>query len=543
MPSQMKCHYEVLNVERDASAEDLKKAYRKLALKWHPDKNPDNIDECTAQFRIVQQAYDVLTDPQERAWYDKHREAILRGGLGHGEHYEDNSLNVFQYFNTNCFSGYNDEEKGFYAVYKEVFRVIAEEDYTFMDDKEEDNEHPEFGDSQSSYEEVVASFYGFWESYCTAKSYVWVEKYDTREAPDRRCRRLMEAENKKLRNSAKKKRNEEVRELVKYIRKRDPRVKAYKKLLEERAEEITRKANENRERQMKERLKEMGEYKGNKWAATHESELAQLEANLAEHFGEEQYDEEVESGEDEDEEEYYDDLFCVACNKSFKSEKTFVNHEKSKKHKENVVFLREEMTADNAGIDGNELLGDDNISDEEEQENTSSIKLSKKQKKKRRQQQKAMAEVDTEDITEGTSPVTVEEEDNKAKQSNKSKKERRKEKELQEKMKNMTVEDNQPKNSDVNEESKQEGIVNGEQEDNRITDEVPVTNGVPNICDEQVKNKHQIQDKDLKCNVCSESFPTRNKLFGHIKQTGHALRVEDTSIDNKGKKNKKKGKR
>jgi hypothetical protein len=59
----------------------------------------------------------------------------------------------------------------------------------------------------------------------------------------------------------------------------------------------------------------------------------------------------------------------------------------------------------------------------------------------------------------------------------------------------MTVEDNQPKNSDVNEESKQEGIVNGEQEDNRITDQVPVTNGVPNICDEQVKNKHQIQDK------------------------------------------------
>ena len=44
--------------------------------------------------------------------------------------------------------------QGFYAVYKEVFRVIAEEDYTFMDDKEENNEHPEFGDSQSSYEEV-----------------------------------------------------------------------------------------------------------------------------------------------------------------------------------------------------------------------------------------------------------------------------------------------------------------------------------------------------------------------------------------------------
>jgi len=52
-----------------------------INILFFKDKNPDNIDECTAQFRIVQQAYDVLTDPQERAWYDKHREAILRGGV------------------------------------------------------------------------------------------------------------------------------------------------------------------------------------------------------------------------------------------------------------------------------------------------------------------------------------------------------------------------------------------------------------------------------------------------------------------------------
>jgi len=49
--------------------------------------------------------------------------------------------------------------QGFYAVYKEVFRVIAEEDYTFMDNKEEDDKHPEFGDSQSSYEEVSKKMY------------------------------------------------------------------------------------------------------------------------------------------------------------------------------------------------------------------------------------------------------------------------------------------------------------------------------------------------------------------------------------------------
>lgn len=52
----------------------------KFTLSMCADKNPDNIDECTKQFHLIQQAYEVLVDPQERAWYDKHREAILRGG-------------------------------------------------------------------------------------------------------------------------------------------------------------------------------------------------------------------------------------------------------------------------------------------------------------------------------------------------------------------------------------------------------------------------------------------------------------------------------
>ena len=59
--------------------------------------------------------------------------------------------------------------------------------------------------------QIVGPFYGFWESYCTAKSYVWCEKYDTRQAPDRFTRRAMEAENKKLCEAKKKERNEEVR--------------------------------------------------------------------------------------------------------------------------------------------------------------------------------------------------------------------------------------------------------------------------------------------------------------------------------------------
>lgn len=64
----MKCHYEVLKLSQDADNSEIKVAYRKLALKWHPDKNLDSPDEAKEQFQSVQNAYEVLSDPQERAW-------------------------------------------------------------------------------------------------------------------------------------------------------------------------------------------------------------------------------------------------------------------------------------------------------------------------------------------------------------------------------------------------------------------------------------------------------------------------------------------
>ncbi|MBN3273153.1 DJC21 protein, partial [Polyodon spathula] len=105
----MKCHYELLCVRRDATDDDLKKAYRKLALKWHPDKNLDNAEEAAEQFKLIQAAYEVLSDPQERAWYDNHREALLKGGVS-GE-YEDDSVDLLQFFTVTCYSGYGDDDE------------------------------------------------------------------------------------------------------------------------------------------------------------------------------------------------------------------------------------------------------------------------------------------------------------------------------------------------------------------------------------------------------------------------------------------------
>ncbi|KAJ4885954.1 DNAJ heat shock family protein [Raphanus sativus] len=71
-------YYKVLQVDRSAKDEDLKKAYRKLAMKWHPDKNPNNKKEAEAKFKQISEAYDVLSDPQKRAIYDQYGEEGLK---------------------------------------------------------------------------------------------------------------------------------------------------------------------------------------------------------------------------------------------------------------------------------------------------------------------------------------------------------------------------------------------------------------------------------------------------------------------------------
>eukprot|EP01056_Protomagalhaensia_sp_Gyna25_P004405 Protomagalhaensia_sp_Gyna_25__4404@NODE_401_length_3562_cov_87_679251_g307_i0_p1_GENE_NODE_401_length_3562_cov_87_679251_g307_i0NODE_401_length_3562_cov_87_679251_g307_i0_p1_ORF_typecomplete_len332_score69_39DnaJ_C/PF01556_18/6_8e42DnaJ/PF00226_31/1_9e26DnaJ/PF00226_31/4_9e03RPT/PF13446_6/0_24_NODE_401_length_3562_cov_87_679251_g307_i025243519 len=81
-----KDYYSILGVPRDASPEQLKKAYRKLALKWHPDKHPDPEAKRKAEehFKDVAEAYDVLSDPEKKKIYDQFGEEGLKGGMGSG---------------------------------------------------------------------------------------------------------------------------------------------------------------------------------------------------------------------------------------------------------------------------------------------------------------------------------------------------------------------------------------------------------------------------------------------------------------------------
>lgn len=81
--SSKRDYYEVLGVSKNASAAEIKKAYRKLALKYHPDKNPDD-KEAEAKFKEAAEAYEVLSNEEKRGRYDRFGHQGMQGGFGGG---------------------------------------------------------------------------------------------------------------------------------------------------------------------------------------------------------------------------------------------------------------------------------------------------------------------------------------------------------------------------------------------------------------------------------------------------------------------------
>ncbi|XP_034717407.1 dnaJ homolog subfamily B member 6b isoform X8 [Etheostoma cragini] len=79
-------YYQTLGVQKNATQEDIKKAYRKLALRWHPDKNPDNKEEAEKRFKELSEAYEVLSDENKRSTYDRYgKDGLSAGGGGKEE--------------------------------------------------------------------------------------------------------------------------------------------------------------------------------------------------------------------------------------------------------------------------------------------------------------------------------------------------------------------------------------------------------------------------------------------------------------------------
>lgn len=343
-------YYELLSVERSATDDEIKKAYRRKALELHPDRNYGNVENTTKLFAEVQSAYQVLSDPQERAWYDSHESAILRGDdaaeATGGQQYEygnvkvtsaDDIARMIRKFNSSV--DFSDSPSGFFGYLREIFAQLAKEEEVAAQWENVDvADYPSFGHQGDTHEDVVKTFYAVWMSFSTRKTFSWKDQYRLSEAPDRRVRRLMEKENKRLRDEGVREFNDAVRALVAFVRKRDPRYEA----------------NTQTEAERQKVLRDAAAAQAARARAANAANMDQVVPEWAMKIEHDENEGEIE--ESDIEEEHYE---CVACRKTFKSEKQWDAHEKSKKHQKAVQALRKKMKKENAalGIDSESESG------------------------------------------------------------------------------------------------------------------------------------------------------------------------------------------
>lgn len=320
----------------------IKKAYRRKALELHPDRNYGNVESATKKFSDVQSAYEVLSDPQERTWYNAHRDAILRNDNEiHGDHYEHNVrvttaediLHVFRNFNGQI--DFSDSSTGFFTNLRAMFDNLAREEAAACEwESLEPILYPSFGHASDGYEDVARSFYASWGNFATQKTFSWKDAHRYTEAPDRRVRRLMEKENKRLREEAIREFNDAVRSLVAFVRKRDPRVKS----------------STQSEVQRQKVLRDAANAQAIRSRAANQAKSAQSEA-LPEWMEARNSRVDQSTSSEEEEKSVRAEVECVVCNKTFKSEKQYEVHEKSKKHVKAVHQLRRDMQQENAALE------------------------------------------------------------------------------------------------------------------------------------------------------------------------------------------------
>lgn len=233
-------------------------------------------------------------------------------------------LKLFMKFNPRM--EFSDSPSGFFGGLRETFdRLAQEEALACRWEGLEPIDYPSFGKRDDDYEEI-RPFYSVWNGFATKKSFAWKDVYRYSEAPDRRVRRLMEKENRRLRDEAMRKFNDAVRSLVAFVRKRDPRCKTTVQSEAERQKSLRDAAAAQAARSRAAFEAKLGEHVVPDWAQSEQPEEtvlsdSEFEAKESTHFE------------------------CVVCNKSFKSEKQIEAHERSKKHIKAVKQVQFEMRA------------------------------------------------------------------------------------------------------------------------------------------------------------------------------------------------------
>ncbi|KAL1745730.1 hypothetical protein HDZ31DRAFT_35786 [Schizophyllum fasciatum] len=530
-------YYELLEVDEGATQDEIRKSFRKLALIHHPDKNPDDIEGATKRFAVLQQAYEVLSDEQERAWYDSHKASLfpepdaetvfedVRRGAPPSKA-RDRGLTVrhlAHYFDMSIWSGFEDESNGFYATYRNLFARLAAEEAMF----EPGVAYPSFGTPatpwaapKSSGEQDARSFYTVWMNFVTAKDFAWAEAWNINEAPDRHIRRMMEKDNKKARDYGRREYNETIRSLAKFIRKRDPRYQAHQAAQAARSSAPTPKPGPSTTPARQ--AEPAAAYVEQEWQkAAHSDTHADLEWAFAE-------------GEDPEEWE------CVACGKSFRSEAAWDSHERSRKHMVQVERLRREMEAEDEELafEEGELEADDVGAEEGAGDGDAGDVIEPPRSPS------PSPSVEVRNPSASPPPETQVEDDDPAEATSGSS--RKKKQAKPPAPERERVPKSARKRRDVLDFVPGETPPQSDGEENDAHVAAAPTKRDQRRAKQAKKAEAEAAGETLvKCNVCNEPFPSKTKLFAHIQSTGHAAATAGNSKSadggGKGKKGKKGG--
>ncbi|GAA5938170.1 uncharacterized protein JCM15063_005483 [Sporobolomyces koalae] len=373
-------HYQVLGIERSATPNEIKKAFRVLALRNHPDKNPDDIEGATLRFSRIQEAYEVLSDEQERAWYDDHVDQLLdEPNSGASQQATEADMNYFdqmrrgtrskpsakpppagkrpdrglqvahlmKFFTTSAWTAFDDSPTGFYTTFHTLFSLLETDEIQWSSPQL----YPSFGQStsysrtDSNSQQDLRRFYSTWLNFQTEKDFSWKDSYRVEEGMPRYMRRDIDKENQRLRQQAKREYNETVRNLVLFVRRRDPRYVSTSSTSATVAAEIKASLAAASQARALEREQAAKAYEATlqDW----EKEDRGLESVLREwQEGSELEDDEVEDdgGESgsrdrfvgQEEEEEASRVWCEACGKGYRSGGAWEDHERSRKHLKNV---------------------------------------------------------------------------------------------------------------------------------------------------------------------------------------------------------------
>lgn len=363
-----KCLYEILNVDRFCSTDDIKKSYKTLALKNHPDKAPQGLEEeYKEKFQTLNNAYQILVNPQERAWYDSHREEYLN------PHKKDLGFGGFP-FDVKEFMQTPIPPEQFFKATEDAFRKILVEEEKFRQNSAELMKSrgsmldgPWFGDELSSDEQVV-KFYDYWMNFVPCQNFAWADLWDEREGENRREKRFIQQTNLVERKKAKKKYMATLNRLISFIQQKDER---YAVLMKKRKEDQEKRKKEEEENKIREEKE---------WQLKKEELLKQ---ELKQYEEERKLREEQSQGSEEEYYEENEDIHkCHLCNKEFKSENQLNNHNLSKQHLKNKKKMMKEVALDEEKVQMQEVK---DPKEEMAQEQTNKPNAPKKKKKKKKE--------------------------------------------------------------------------------------------------------------------------------------------------------------